>query len=324
MPKITFDSDNKRKSDFDFPKLYLEYNEKARIVCIEAEPEVGFVHTLRAVRVVNGVVETEKVKGKDGSFSEQPKHDFVGRPLCLGNIDVLMEKGKDPANCPICAAANKYDFVGGAQRRFAMHVVQYKTQPNTFNVQDPFSADLVVWSFTDRVFNSLVDIRTEHGDLRQKDLMLGPCENKTFQNFDINVGGSAQWLVDEDRKKYVTSLYQNNKVEDLMVAIGRKNTRDQVDEDLDKVLSRYNEAFGGSASVAGGASQVDAGLDVGALLGGGAAGASQPAAPAPTPAPEPAPVPAADPVPEPAAVPAPAPEAKNDDPLDFESLLSGL
>lgn len=333
MAKMTFSSENKKASNFDFPKLYLDHGERARIVCIEPEPEVNFVHTIKAPEIVNGEVVTESVKNKDGSFTERPKMNFIGRHLCFGNMNTLMDKGKDPSNCPTCAAHEDHDFIGEAVRRFAMHVVQYKTQTGKFAVQTPFQAELVVWAFTDQRFGQLTDIAEEHGDLRMKDLLLGPCENKNFQKFDMQVGGSAAWLESEENKKFIQTLYASNKLDDLDPAIGRKVTKEQAQEDIQKAILKQQQAYGGGSTPSA-AARPDAGapsaasLDLEGLLGGGSA----------TPTPEPAaPVSEALDVPEapvldlPTAEPAaaveePAAPAAEDKPktLDFDSLLSGL
>lgn len=344
MVKMDFNSENKAKSDFDFPKLYLDHGERARIVCIEAQPEVEFVHTLKAPAIVNGEVVMEKVKAKDGSISERPKTDFVGRHICFGLPNILFNKdkgGKDPANCPTCAAANQNDAIGAAQRRMAMHVVQYKVQPGKFQIQTPFQAELVVWSFTDRTYNTLTDIAEEHGDLRMKDLLLGPCENKMFQNFDIQVGGTAEWLAEEGRTAFVKSLYAENKLDDLQPAIARKVSREMAQEDIQKVLLKTQQAFGSGGG--GAAAQTDltpspaaGGMDLDSLLSGGDSSPEPAAETTPEPA-EDAPVaspdialesltvpeePAAtEPTPEPAAVEEPKEEKKT---LDLDSLLAGL
>src|SRR6187397_962322 len=99
MPRIEFSQDNKVSSCTDFPKLKLAMGEKARIVCIE-EPEAQYTHQLRAPELIGGKPVMEKVKNKDGSTYEKMKLDFIGRPICLGDWDTVLEKGIDAANCP--------------------------------------------------------------------------------------------------------------------------------------------------------------------------------------------------------------------------------
>ena len=255
-------------------------------------------------------------------MTERPKMDFVGRHLCFGDMNTLMEKSKDPANCPTCAANQEYpDYGFYATRRFAMHVVQYKVQPGGFKVQTPFQAELVVWSFTDQRFSQLTDIAEEHGDLRQRDLLLGPCENKTFQKFDLQVGGSAAWLETDAAKEFVTTLYASNKVEDLNVAMGRKISRAEAQDDIQKVILRNQQAFGGGGAAEAPSSAPDVSqqsMDLEGLLGGGSASA---APEAPAAAPEAPVVDLPTPSPEPEAPAAAEGEKKA---FDFDALMKGL
>lgn len=320
MVRIDFDSKNKVSTNFDYPKLHLDHNEKARIACIEAQPEVNWVHTLRAPKIVNGQMEMESVKNKDGSFTEKPKMEFIGKHLCFGNVDKLMEADKDPQNCPTCAKAQQSDAVGVATRRFAMHVIQYKTQPGAFKIQTPFQAELVVWGFTNQRYNTLTDIAEEHGSLMQKDLLLGPCENKMFQNYDIQVGGTAEWLADDSRKAFVQSLYESNKIADLTPAFARKISREMAMDDVEKVLIRHQQAYGGGAvdPVPGGTEASAVNLED-LFKGNDAPATPEPVSEAPAAAPEPV---AEAPVESPAEAPAEAEEEKPT--LDFDSLLKGL
>jgi hypothetical protein len=338
MAKIAFNSDNKIAKFNDYPKLKFEAKgEKARIVVIDESPVMEWVHTLRAPSIINGEVVMETVTNKDGSTSQKVKQDFVGQHLCLGNENTLAEKFKDPANCPTCAASNESEAIEPPKRRFGIHIVRYKVQPGSFKVQTPFQAELLAWVFTDKVFDSLVGIAEEHGDLRKKDLLL-ECSNKFFQNVEIQVGGTAAWLESDENKKFVQALYAENKSEDLTTLLARKATREQISEDISKVKLRHAQAFGGTTEGAGSApsqSQAATAVALDEILSG----------PAETPASEtPAPVAAAPtddlgldvvaPVADETPVAAPVaetevaavePEAKQGgDVLDFDSLLAGL
>ena len=333
--KIDFSSENKVKNDFDYPKLTLEQIERARVVCIEQQPTVGFVHTLKAPQIINGEPVMQSVRQKDGSYKDEMKMDFIGRHLCFGNPNTLAEKGKDPGNCITCAAANENDAVWGAQRTFAMHVIRYKIQPGGFKVQTPFQVELLAWRFSNKVFNSLVDIAEEHGDLRKKDLNLGPCINKMFQNYDINVGSDAVWLQNPEWTEQVKAIYASNKSEDLMPIIGRKVSREMAQEDIDKVLHKWavvngSEAPGSPSAGSGGSMDLDTLLtDTPAQETPAPAPAAEESAPAPAAPAQTAglddldtPAPAA--TPEPPEVASEAPQEKKSDPLDFDALLEGL
>lgn len=328
MPKIEFNSSNKVKTFNDYPKLKFEQKgEKARIVVLDDAPSMEWVHTLRAPSIVNGQVVMETVNNRDGSSTQKPKMDFIGQHMCFGNAQKLAEKFKDPENCPTCAAGNESEAIEPPKRRFAIHVVRYKVQPGSYKVQTPFQAELLAWTFTDKVFDVLVSIAEEHGDLRSKDLLL-ECSNKFFQNVEIQVGGSAAWLASEETKKFVQSIYAENKNEDLSTLIARKVSRDMALEDIAKAKLKHAQAFGGSTEGAGtapSASQTAGAVGLDDILSGpGEAPAQEPAAAVEEPA-EPAAA-----VEEPVVAPSqpvedekPA-EEKKSDPLDFDSLLSGL
>lgn len=330
MVKLQFNSSNKKDTGGDFPALKLAYGEKARILCIETEPEVGFIHNLRAPAILaDGTPVMEEVKNRSGDMVSRQKMDFLGRHLCFGNIETLLDTGKDPQGCPTCAKSVEHaDMIDPPQRRFAMHVVRYKVVPGSFKVQTPFQAELLVWSFTDKKFSTIADIAEEHGDLRQKDLLLGPCTSEGFQNFEIQVAGSAAWLESAEAQEFVKVLYASNRIPDLTVALGRKIEKSMAAEDVQKVLNRYAQVRG-TAMMADATAQSGAatgGTDLDALLSG------TETAPSPTPQPVDAPSlpdfatanaepPAA---PQPQATPEPASESEKPKVLDFDALLSGI
>lgn len=336
MPKITFSSDNKIKSFNDYPKLkFTDKGEKARVVVLDDAPFMEWVHTLRAPVIINGEVVMESVKDKQGNVTgSAPKMDFIGQHICFGNANVLNENAKkgtpkDPANCPTCAAVNENpDAFEPPRRRMAIHIVRYKTQPGSFKPQEPFQAELLAWVFGEKVYDSLVGIGEEHGDVRAKDLLL-ECTNKMFQNVEVQVGGSAAWLSNDETKAFVGRLYAENKSEDLSTLLGRKVNRQQAEEDISKVRLRHAQAYGGTTEGAGNApSQSETASAVGLddILSGVTAPVETEAPTAPAEDPwtppaveETAPVATAEPV----AVPE-AEKKDSGDVLDFDSLLKGL
>lgn len=243
MPRVTFEAQHKTENPYEYPKLFLDKGERARVLLIEPEPLFEYVHTLRAPQIVDGRPVTERVTqfGKD---VEQLKYDFVGRHICVGDYATIAQKGVDVVNCPVCAASTETDAVRPPDRRFAMHVVRYATKPGSFTVADPFQVQLVGWAFGDKLFNQLVDYAQEWKDLKKHDLLLGPCEVKQFQKFDIAVAGKAEWLEDDERKALVVKTYKENQSPNLSALIGRKLSREQVEDDLEKVLVRHRQAHG--------------------------------------------------------------------------------
>lgn len=244
MPRITLSTDNKSQNSFDYPTLKLDMNERARVLAIESDPEVEYVHTLKAPRITDGRVEYEEIKQRSGEIVRQPKMDFIGRHICLGSFDLLAQSGKDPKGCPVCRLAEKESIVDPAARRFAMHVVRYQLQPNSFNVSDPFGVAMNAWVFGDKVFNVIVDISEEWGDLRSHDLKLGPCTKPKYQQYEINVAQDAAWQASDERKKLTLETYKNGKCPDLSRLIGRKLSLEQVEQDLERVRQANREAFG--------------------------------------------------------------------------------
>jgi hypothetical protein len=248
MAKVSFSAENKVANNNDYPRLKLEHGERALIVCIEPDPEMEFVHTLRAPEIgPDGRVIKEMKQGKKGEY-EAPKMEFIGQHLCFGNFDKVSDKGVDPENCPTCRAAVEEDGVDAPLPRYAMHVLRYGLQPGGWTVREPFSITCEAWVFAAGRFNTLVDLALEWEDLRKHDLKLGPCENKNFQKYDIQAAKGAAWLESAERKKYAAEVYTNNKSADLSALIGRKISREQANEDIARVLERASQANGRTTS----------------------------------------------------------------------------
>lgn len=267
MPRVSFGAENKvATTNYDYPKLKLKNGERARIIVGLEDPLVEYVHTLRKPQIVNGQPQIFKAERKDGTTYDDYKMDFISRPICLGDATILDEKGSDPKNCPMCKLALDYgDYGQPPQRRYAMHVIRYRTKGGTTDIQTPFSVEVLIWSFTDKTFNKISDFKEEWGDLRKHDLLLGPCTNETFQQFDITVAAKAEWLASEERKKLTALTFKENQIPDLTIAAGSVKQKQWVEQDIQAIL----EAWG---QVHGSASEEDTtGLDedLGNLLGGG-------------------------------------------------------
>jgi len=265
MPRVEFSPENMVESPYDYPRISLDKGERARIIVIENEPLMEWVHTLRAPQIVDGDVVMETVKQFDKQV-EQPKYDFIGRTLCLGDYSVVDDKGVDPTNCPACKLASEADYVKAPERRFAMHVVKYSLKAGTFDVADPFGVQLVAWTFGNKIFNTITSLIKEWGNLREHDILLGPCENKQYQKFEIKIAGKAEWLASDETKKLVAETYKSQQSPDLAKLIGNAVPIETLKEKLDIVVSRNRIAFGstpvvepdflsGSSSVGGDSSQ---------------------------------------------------------------------
>lgn len=268
MAKVTFDIANKVNRYNDYPKFKLEQNQSARIVLVEEAPEMVYVHNLRAPQIAGGKVVTESKRQKDGTYKDEIQYDFIGNPRCLGNLDVLAKKGADVENCPVCRESAKSDIVDKPTVRYGIHIIKYNTKPGSNQVADPFGAQLMLWAFGPKVFNTLIDFTNEWDDLRAHDLLV-TCKSKQFQTMDLSVARTAEWLTSDDRKQLVKEMYASSKCETVEDVLGRKVTRGQMEEDLEKVRDRNNQAFGRKLSdSAGTVASPEVAMNVDDVLGG--------------------------------------------------------
>lgn len=258
MPLIDWTPEFKRSTTPEFDRLKLKVGEKARIVCLE-KPTFTWVHTLRAPKIVDGRATKSVKKRKDGSEFVDWDLDFIGRPQCLGDHGIIADNSLDPENCPICKRAKESEETSPPERRFAMNVVRYNTKGDG-TVISPFGCSIQVWTFTEGMFNKLFSIAQEHGGLVGRDLILGECTPpEAFQKFDVAAGAKNVWETDDRIKQLVVETYQNNKVEDLEGACGRRAEARWLRADLDKITERWAIARGtASAPIKGDEkSQVD-------------------------------------------------------------------
>jgi hypothetical protein len=242
MGRMAFSSENRTNSKQEYPKLKLEKNEVARIVIIEKEPWREFVHTLTMPKIEDGTVVMQTRQRRDGSEFQEHATDFVGRPLCLGDEETMLLHGSDPDNCPLCAEAiASPGVIPVAVPRFAAQVLKYATKPGSSTLRTPFSVELAVWSFTERMSNNLIDLAEQWGNLQDHDLQLGPCKNAAFQLFDVGVLPQSEWQADDDRRKIAIETLKENKVDDevLASACGRKTQRSYILADIEKIKQRW-------------------------------------------------------------------------------------
>lgn len=242
MGRIGFSTENKGKVvNFDFPKLKLKNGEKARVILGLEDPVMEYVHTLRKPTIVDGKPVIKQVTNERTNVtSNEFQKDFVGNPICLGDESVIADKGIDPKRCPACALAKEHpDMAEPPKRRFAMHIIRYRTKSGTFAPAVPFSVEILVWAFTDMVFNKIVDFKEEWDDLRKLDFLLGPCTNENFQKFDIAPGSEAAWLKDEDHKKAVAQTFKENQIPDLTIACGRQVQPEWMKQDVEQIKEAW-------------------------------------------------------------------------------------
>lgn len=260
MPEIDFAPQFKRSGfdTLDFDRLKLKKDEKARVALLE-RPTFAFVHTLRAPKISNGrAVKVEKKTRRGETYTDWDM-DFVGRPLCLGDLGILTDKGVDADNCPACKRSKETDEVAAPERRFAMNVIRYNMRGD--KLVTPFGCSCVVWSFTEGTYNRLVDIAQEHGALVGRDLVLGPCTDEGFQKFEIQAGAQSLWQNDKVRQT-VEETFRENRVAELERACGRKAEAKWMVKDIDMIAERWRTARGETdGTEAAGASALTDGLN---------------------------------------------------------------
>lgn len=263
MPRMTFSSDNKVNQREDFPRLKLEQTgEKARIWCPEA-PLAEYVHNLRMPKIDanTGKQAYRTEKDKDGNDKQIPEWDFVSRPLCLGQASILEENGLDPKHCPACRAAQKTaDMVDAPVRRFAMHVVRYSTKTDGTPTK-PLQASVNVYSFTDFMFNKLVDIAQEFpGGLSAIDLVL-TLKTAKFQQYDI-MGSPNSLRNDPKVAALLDEVYKENQAKDLAAFCGMSKKKEFVEADILKITTRWDMILGrGGAATTTEAENLSEGLE---------------------------------------------------------------
>lgn len=258
--QIAFTEENVKKNPFDYPKLKLAKGESARLTIVES-PFSEWVHSIQKPMLdeSNNVMYKTQER-RDGTEYQVPKLTFVSNPLCLGEDDALEADGSDPANCPICARA----VAGGKgffpKRRFAMHVIRTATRPGSNSPMEPFSGSLIIWAFTDNVFSNITAIGKEFG-LKDHDLILGPCEDATFQKAKLNAAGGT--AVDSATRAAIYD--KKNQAEDPTVFCGTRKNKARILDDL-AIVDAVWELAGGEDNSAPVTSAKSLNEGIGALL----------------------------------------------------------
>lgn len=246
MPQTTFEPQNKVQTGNDYPKLTLAFGERALINCLDPNPVVEYVHTLKAPEIgPDGKILKEVKKNSKGEEYEAVVYEFIGAHLCFGDFGTVSDSGVDPDSCPTCRAAMEEEGILPPSPKYALNVVRYATQPGGWSLRDPYSINVEAWVFAPSRFNNLIDLAVDAGgDLRKHDLRLGPCENAKFHKYDINlVPAEANWLRDPERKKFTVESFQKNKCDDLTALIGRKVDKTKALEDIQTTIEKIQAAY---------------------------------------------------------------------------------
>jgi hypothetical protein len=250
MGRVAIKKENRVETYESFPRLKLDLNEEVRIAFLE-DPEVAWVHTLRRPKIVNGKPEMVWKETRKGEQYETNAMDFVSNPQCLGLEGILEERGVDPQNCPACAMSKKGDLTTPPQRRYAAHVFKYNTKQNSMELASPYSGQVVVWSFTDKMFNKLIDLTDEDvaGPLDEHDIKI-TCKSKEFQQFELTPLNKAAWAMTASTREQTETAMTENKAKDLSLMCGRKMTREAIQDDLDAIEEAWRIVNGTADEVA--------------------------------------------------------------------------
>ena len=209
MPKVGLTSDQKSHSIFDTENFKMKTGQKARVVLLNDEFEVEWVHWV----------------------------DEFGYAICQGDYETMMKDGSDP-HCKFCQVADK-GGVKSARRKFASLLVVYRTNSKG-QVLTPVSADVQPWVFGDDKFNDLYNKKEEWGDLKQHDIGI-ECLGEQYQRFSMNVLPEAVWLQNDETKALVITSYKESLAmygKDLRRLLGRDVT------DPEKITEIINDANG--------------------------------------------------------------------------------
>lgn len=246
MPRITFTTEvGPAKSGSAFPKLRLADGETARIVCLE-EPVMAYVHTLEKPQIRNGQAVMEEKKRKDGTPYTKNAMKYVSSFLCLGDDDVMSERGVDPDNCPACKASTRSDEVKAPKPKYAMNVLRYTTKPGSPEPSSPFNVQVEAWVFSNQQFSAIRKLALEGWKLQEHDLVLGPCQDETYQRFEIVLSQRAAWMESEDNKKRSVNTFKENKAaaEELETLCARRVERRFIEQDLEQVHEAWLQLSG--------------------------------------------------------------------------------
>lgn len=321
MPRVPILPENKTGpgSQELFPTLkFTRVGERQRLLCLETTKladgrrmvaPVGVrVHYFKAPEVLDGEGLKEQRERRDGTKELVWKLDFLGQTICLGNPQVLEQRGTDPDHCPACKANLDYpEWFKPAEMYYAMNVLLYSTRPGGWELAKPFSVSVIAWKLTSRRFNDLADLQADLAngtvrhwsgrdvpkDLSLVDLRLGPAEDPvSYQKYKVqSAEGIAMARSSQQVEQYILKNVwtpDNLASEDQLEAIcGRRTELGYVQADIAKTLDRWRVATRsgpatpdalGPLGGANGAADMQGGLD--ALL----ADAEAPPPDAPSPA----------------------------------------
>jgi hypothetical protein len=246
-----------------------------------------WVHTMRAPVMEHGIPVMVDKKRKDGTvYGQDYSTRFVGKRLCLGDPDVLEDKGMDPSNCPACAAAKRGVRDMRPERRYTTAIIRYATRSKKEDtLRVPPSADILVWELTQKQFGLLSAWKRQVRDLLEipegqefglnvADVVL-VCEDSDWQRVRWDAAKRPAWKSNAAVRQLVQDLWREEAnrptQEQLRLACGKDNGRDYMEEDVEEAESAWAAAERAGATgtadptggdpLSGGTEDLDAGLD---------------------------------------------------------------
>jgi hypothetical protein len=266
MPRAQLDESLKSAGSVDqFDALKLVTGEWARLLIVDENAAwFEWVHAMRApVLDDNEMPVIIDKQRKDGSTYPDYSTRFVGQRICLGDPAIVEDKGMDPERCPACAAAQRGVKGMSPERRFAVPVIRYKTRDNSkrsgggpVDLITPPQAEILVWKLSQRMFNSLMDCKSEIRELldlpadqkfnlRAADLVVY-CEDGGFQRVVFKAPRRPAYRADQQLANYIKELWGNedNRPTDaqLKAACGRVGDREYMVVDVEATEHGWRQA----------------------------------------------------------------------------------
>lgn len=245
MPRIPYQEEFGGGGGAKFPTVKLVANQRIRLVCPE-NPFSELVHRIEAPQFQNGEPLMKRRDAKDPTSPLVYDAQWLGNPICLGDPDVVKaEGGLDVQGCITCAVSKEMNGEGVLPplRRYSMNVVEYMTNTDGSLVQ-PFGVRILIWAFTAKIFDKIIAIKNEFGDLSGVDLILGPVEGPlVFQRYPITTGNGCVARSSADTFRVVQTAWTSpgNRATDeqLKAACGKPVQLQYLTRDLDTAKQRW-------------------------------------------------------------------------------------
>ena len=249
MTQYALTKENKGATDavLDFPVFKPQRKgERARIALFSPKIEGGRVTGIQTVAPDGGYF----FELRNPKVDRRQADAFKGRYECLAPEADKMADRRNADECPHCLyvlEGRGRGIFGDLRRRFVVPIVRYQTDTRGA-VITPFSVEVLLWSFTDSVFNILVDEDRkwrESGGLLGHDLML-TCEIKEFHRWAISVEPDAAYRADKDRFRHTLRTYValTNPIRGrLLRRAGLTLSADSLRERLDDVIREVEGSY---------------------------------------------------------------------------------